>query len=149
MSKKKKKKIKGLLFHCREISDHKYWWSSKALSVLSKSILKPGRFFIKFLTKLVGKLEKLKSQNFNFTVAQLCNSLKPNVWYFRNLEKLAIKIRFPFNSAKNVKDRHFVVGGSKNLKLLPNTCFDVSFQEKCIAEFSDSFVCLLLRWSKE
>ena len=36
---------------------------------------------------------------------------------------------FPFNFAKNLKDRHFVVGGSKNLKLSPNTCFGVSFQK--------------------
>ena len=57
---KKKKKIKGPLFHCREISDHKYWWSGKTLSVLSRSILKTGGFFIKILTKVVWKLEKLK-----------------------------------------------------------------------------------------
>ena len=130
-----KKKFEGLLIHCREISDHIYWWSGKTLSVLSKSILKPGNFFIKFLTKFVGKLEKLKSQSFNFTLAQLWNSVKPNVLYFRNLEKLAIKMWFSFNSAKNLKDRHFVVGGSKNLKLSPNTCFGVSFQKNVLLSF--------------
>ena len=36
---------------------------------------------------------------------------------------------FPFNFAKNLKDRHFVVGGSKTLKLSTNTCFGVSFQK--------------------
>ena len=29
-----KKKFEGLLFHCRKISDHIYWWSGKTLSVL-------------------------------------------------------------------------------------------------------------------
>ena len=61
---KLQKKIKGSLFHCREVSDHKYWWSGKTLSVLSKSVLKTGSFFIRFLTKVVWKLAKLKSQNF-------------------------------------------------------------------------------------
>ena len=113
------KKFKGPLFHCREISDHKYWWSGKTLSVLSKSILKPESFFIKFLTKFVWKLKKLKSQNFkscmfddpvivntglnilsaNWPLLKLCNSSKP-IWYLQCLEKLAIKIWFPFNFAK-------------------------------------------------
>ena len=60
---KLKKKIKGLLFHCREVSDNKCWWSGKTLSVLSKSILKPGSFFIKLLIKFVWKLKKLKNHN--------------------------------------------------------------------------------------
>ena len=42
---------------------------------------------------------------------------------------------FPFNFAKNLKDRHFVVGGSKNLKLSPNTCFGVSFQKNVLSSF--------------
>ena len=37
---------------------------------------------------------------------------------------------FPFNFAKKLKDRRFVVGWSKNLKLPPNTCFGVNFQKK-------------------
>ena len=32
------KKFKGPLFHCREILDHKCWYSGKNLSALSKSI---------------------------------------------------------------------------------------------------------------
>ena len=60
---------------------------------------------------------------------KLCNSIKTNVWYLQNLEKLAIKMWFPFNFAKNLKDRHFVVGGSKTLKLSTNTWFGVSFQK--------------------
>ena len=42
---------------------------------------------------------------------------------------------FPFNFAKNLKDRHFVVGGSKNLKLSTNTCFGVSFQKNVLLSF--------------
>ena len=53
--------IKGSLFHCHSGN---YWWSGKTLSVLWKSILKPGGFFVKILTKVVWKLEKLKCQNF-------------------------------------------------------------------------------------
>ena len=77
---------------------------------------------------------------------KLCKSIKTNVWYLPSLEKLAIKMWFPFNFAKNLKDRDFVVGGSKNLKLSTNIFFGVSFQKKCIAEFSAIFVCLLSRW---
>ena len=58
------KNFKEPLFYCREISDHKYWWSGKTLSVLSKFVLKPEGFLVKILTKFVWKLEKLKSQNF-------------------------------------------------------------------------------------
>ena len=42
---------------------------------------------------------------------------------------------FPFNFAKNLKDRHFVVAGSKTLKLLANTCFGVTFQENVMSSF--------------
>ena len=66
---------------------------------------------------------------------KLCKSLKTNVWYLQSFEKLAIKMWFPFNSTKNLKDRHFVVGGSKNLKLSTNTCFGVSFQKNVSSSF--------------
>ena len=36
---------------------------------------------------------------------------------------------------KKFKDPHFVVGGSKNLKLLPNACFGVSFQKNVLWSF--------------
>ena len=71
----------------------------------------------------------------NWPLLKLCNSIKTNVWYLRSLEKLAIKMWFPFNFAKNLKDRHFVVGGSKNLKLSTNTCFGVSFQKNVFSSF--------------
>ena len=66
---------------------------------------------------------------------KLYNSVKPNIWYFRSLEKLAIKMWFPFSFAKNLKDRHFVVVGSKNLKLSKNTCFGTSFQKNILSSF--------------
>ena len=53
----------------------------------------------------------------------------------RSLEKLAIKMWFLFNFAKNFKDPYFVVGGSKNLKLSPNTCFGVIFQKNVLPSF--------------
>ena len=35
----------------------------------------------------------------------------------------------------NLKDRHFVVGGSRNLKLSTNTCFGVRFQKAVFSSF--------------
>ena len=73
---------------------------------------------------------------------KLCNSIKPNVWYLGSLEKLAIKMWLTFNFTKNLKDRHFVVDGSKNLKLSTNTFFSVSFQKNVLSGFLlFSFVC--------
>ena len=73
---------------------------------------------------------------------KLCNSIKPNVWYLGSLEKLAIKMWHTFNFTKNLKDRHFVVDGSKNLKLSTNTFFSVSFQKNVLSGFLlFSFVC--------
>ena len=69
----------------------------------------------------------------NWPLLKLRNSIKSNVWYLGNLEKLAIKMWFPFNFTKNLKDRRFVLGGSKNLKLSPNTFFSVSFQKNVLS----------------
>ena len=69
---------------------------------------------------------------------KLCDPFKSNVSYLQSLEKLAIKIWFPFNFAKKkkkIKNRHFVVGGSKSLKLSTNTCFGVSFQKNLLSSF--------------
>ena len=60
---------------------------------------------------------------------KLCNSIKTNAWYLQSLEKLAIKMWFLFTFSKKLKDRHFVVGGSKTFKFSTNTCFGVSFQK--------------------
>ena len=66
---------------------------------------------------------------------KLCNLIKKNIWYRQSLEKFAIKIWFPFNFVKNLKGRHFVVGGWKNLKLSTNTCFGVTFQKNLLSSF--------------
>ena len=76
----------------------------------------------------------------NWILLKICNSIKPNFWYLRSLERLAIKMWFAVNFANNLKDRHFVGDGSKNLKLSPSTCFDVSFQKNVLSSF-------LLFWS--
>ena len=39
----------------------------------------------------------------------------------------------PFNFAKISKDRHFMVRGSKNLKLSPDTAIDSTFQKDVLA----------------
>ena len=44
-----------------------------------------------------------------------------------NLPKIIDKICFPFISAKLLKGRHFMVRGSKNLKLSSHTAIDSSF----------------------
>ena len=53
----------------------------------------------------------------------------------QNFQNLAIEIWFPFNFAKSLKDRHFVVGGLKNLKISTNTCFGASFQKNVLSSF--------------
>ena len=47
----------------------------------------------------------------------------------------SLKCGYPFNFSKNLKDRHFVVGGSKNLKLLTNPFFGVSLQKNVFSSF--------------
>ena len=46
------------------MSDHKYWWSGKNLSVLPKSILKPGGVFKKNFDKKRLKVGKIKMSEF-------------------------------------------------------------------------------------
>ena len=54
----------------------------------------------------------------------MANQIKPNVWYSWSLNVLAIKRWFPFNFAIILQGRHFVVGRTKNFKVLA----DISFQ---------------------
>ena len=54
--------------------------------------------------------------------------ITPNVWYSWSLKTLAIKIWFPFNFAKNLQGRHFVVGGPKSFKHLADISFESSLQ---------------------
>ena len=52
----------------------------------------------------------------NWPLLKLCNSIKLNVWYLQCLEKLAIKMWFPINFLKTLKDCYFVADESRNLK---------------------------------
>ena len=54
--------------------------------------------------------------------------IKPNVWYLWSLKMLAIKRWFPFNFAKILQHRPFVVGGLNNFKLLADISFNISLQ---------------------
>ena len=54
--------------------------------------------------------------------------IKPNVWYSWSLKVLAIKRWFPFNFAIILQGCHFVVGGTKNFKLLADISFESSLQ---------------------
>ena len=47
----------------------------------------------------------------------------------RSLKILGIKRWLPFNFAKILQGRHFVVGGPKTFKLLPYISFDSGFQK--------------------
>ena len=76
---------------------------------------------------------------------KLCISVKLNAWYLRSLEKLAIKVWFPINFAKTLKDCDFVVvvvvvvrggrGGSKSLKISTKAFFSFSFQKNVFWSF--------------
>ena len=54
--------------------------------------------------------------------------IKPNVWYSWSLKILAIKRWFLFNFEKILQNRHFLVGGRKNFKLLADISFESSLQ---------------------
>ena len=73
-------------------------------------------------------LNKLNILLANQILHILCIFIKPNVWYSWSLKILAIKRWFPFNFAKILQGRHFVVGGPKNFKLLADISFDSSLQ---------------------
>ena len=73
-------------------------------------------------------LHKLNMLLANQILHILCIFIKPNVWYSWSLKILAIKRWFPFNFAKTLQDRHFVVGGPKSFKLLADICFENSLQ---------------------
>ena len=73
-------------------------------------------------------LNKLNILLTNQILHILCIFIKPNVWYSWSLKILAIKRWFPFNFAKILQGRHFVVGGPKNFKLLADISFESSLQ---------------------
>ena len=117
------------------------FWNMKSFHKISdKSRLKVGIIksyseFQKLYVRRSGNRKHGFFITWIFYQLKLGNSIKPNVWYFRSLVKLAIKMCFPFNFAKKIKGRHFVVAGSKNLKLSRNTCFGVSFQKIVSSSF--------------
>ena len=152
------KKIQRVVDSLLRISDNKFWWSCKTLSVLSKSILKTRSIFIKFLTKVVWKLENKKSEfqklyvrrsdnrKHSFFITWIFYQLTDLWWNYaiqlnqksdicEVLEKLAIKMWFLFIFAKKLKDLYFVVGRSKNLKLSPKFFFGISFQKNVWSSF--------------
>ena len=72
----------------------------------------------------------IASQTFSLLTNQiLCIFIKTNVGYLCHFKILAILRWFPFNFAKILKDRYFLVVGSKSFKLLPDISFDSSFQK--------------------
>ena len=73
-------------------------------------------------------LNKLNMLLANQILHILCIFIKPNVWYWWSLKILAIERSFPFNFAKTLQSRHFVVGGPKHFKLLADICFENSLQ---------------------
>ena len=73
-------------------------------------------------------LHKLNMLLANQILHILCIFIEPNIWYSWSLKILAIKRWFPFNFAKILQGRHFVVGGPKNFKLLADISFESSLQ---------------------
>ena len=55
-------------------------------------------------------------------------SLNQNIWYYWSLKTLANKRWFLFNFAKALQNRHFVVGGRKNFKLLGDVSLESGLQ---------------------
>ena len=86
---------------------------------------KPLKNYEKYFSFHLNKLIILLT---NQILHILCIFIKPNVWYSWSLKILAIKRWFPFNFAKTLQSRHFVVGGPKSFKLLADICFENSLQ---------------------
>ena len=102
-----------------------YRWRRRIISSNWNPLKKHEKYFSFHLNKLNILLA-------NQTLQILCIFVKPNVWYSWSLKILAIKRWFPFNFANILQGRHFVVGGSKNFKLLVDTSFDSSLQNNAL-----------------
>ena len=76
-------------------------------------------------TKTFRKLVLQLAINFQ---SKLCVSTKRQLSSSLNLPITVDKMCFPFISAKYLKGRHFMVHGSKILKLSPYTAIDSSFR---------------------
>ena len=70
-----------------------------------------------------------------YQLTTLCSNYAIQLKQMSDICEVKIKMWLPINFAKNLKDRHFVVGGSKNLKLSTDTCFGVSFQKNVFSSF--------------
>ena len=78
----------------------------------------------------------------------LCIFIKSNIWYSWSLKILPIKKWFPFNFAKYLQGRHFVVDRPKISRHLVDISFESCLSKYCIFEFTAIFVCFLLSWSR-
>ena len=108
------------------------------------------------MTKVVWKMEKLKRQNFKscivfnhkhsffitwifYQLTDFCSNYAIQLKLMSDIcevwKNYSLKCGYPFNFSKNLKDRHFVVGGSKNLKLLTNPFLGVSLQKNVFSSF--------------
>ena len=81
----------------------------------------------------------------NHILLILCIFIKPNVWYSWSLKILAIKRWFPFNFAKILQGRHFLVGGPKIQTFTRHFFWELP-SKYCIVEITAIFVCFLLNW---
>ena len=98
-----------------------YNWRRRIISRNWNPLKNHEKYFLFHLNKLNILLA-------NQILHILCIFIKPNVWYSWSLKILAIKRWFPFNFAKILQGRHFVVGGPKNFKLLADISFESSLQ---------------------
>ena len=163
------KKFKKPLFHCREVSDRKYWWSGKTLSVLSK-IIWSWKFFHKISDKNCLKVGEIKKSEFQKLCVWRSGNCKQRffiTWIFYQLtnlcsnyaiqwdqmsdtclEKLAIKKWFPFNFTKKFKGPSFCGWWVEELETFTKHMLWCLPSKKCIVKFSAILICLLLRWPK-
>ena len=84
-----------------------YSWRRRIISSNWNPLKNHEKYFLFHLNKLNILLA-------NQILHILCIFIKPNVWYSWSLKILAIKRWFPFNFAKILQCRHFLVGGPKN-----------------------------------
>ena len=98
-----------------------YSWRRRIISGNWNPLKNHEKYFLFHLNKLIILLA-------NQILHILWFFIKPNVWYSWSLKVLAIKRWFLFNFSKTLQGRHFVVGGTKNFKLLADTSFESSPQ---------------------
>ena len=112
---------------------------------------KKGWFFRKIFDNSHLKFEKVKKAKIKnsifdslLIVNETFSQMSDISWNFKTL---AIKRWFPFNFAKVLEFRHFMVGGPKIFKFLQDISFDSDFP-KLYCRVYCCFLCLLLSWSR-